>query len=89
MGRRILFSVLLAVSCLSALGQESHSLYMDQEFNHFDRYVYQKQNRFHTSVKPYQTRQVNSTVNADSIYRIEVSRKLPDILLNRDRKSVV
>lgn len=64
-------------------GQESHSLYMEHEFNHYDRYVYQKQNRFHTSVKPYQNRQVNTTVNADSIYRIQVSRKLPDILLNR------
>ena len=56
---------------------------MEHEFNHYDRYVYQKQNRFHTSVKPYQNRQVNTTVNADSIYRIQVSRKLPDILLNR------
>ncbi|MBR2196397.1 MAG: hypothetical protein IJ911_12390 [Salinivirgaceae bacterium] len=83
MNRRILFSVLLVISGLVVHGQESHSLYMDQEFNHFDRYVYQKQNRFHTSVKPYQMRQVNATVNADSLYRMDVSRKLPDILLNR------
>ena len=46
MSRRILFSVLLAISGIAVHGQESHSLYMDQEFNHFDRYVYQKQNRF-------------------------------------------
>ena len=83
MSRRFRLLFLLMAAALWAQGQESHSLYMDQEFNHFDRYVYQKQNRFHTSVKPYQTRQVNTTVNADSIYRIDVSRKLPDILLNR------
>ena len=83
MRRRLIISVLIAVCAVSARAQESHSLYMDHEFNHFDRYVYQKQNRFHTSVKPYQTRQVNTTVNADSIYRIDVSRKIPDILLNR------
>jgi len=83
MSRRILLSILITASGLVARGQESHSLYMEHEFNHYDRYVYQKQNRFHTSVKPYQNRQVNTTVNADSIYRIQVSRKLPDILLNR------
>ncbi len=83
MGRRILLSILITACGLVARGQESHSLYMEHEFNHYDRYVYQKQNRFHTSVKPYQNRQVNTTVNADSIYRIQVSRKLPDILLNR------
>lgn len=83
MNRRILLSILIVMCGLVARGQESHSLYMEHEFNHYDRYVYQKQNRFHTSVKPYQNRQVNTTVNADSIYRIQVSRKLPDILLNR------
>lgn len=83
MSRRILLSILITACGLVVRGQESHSLYMEHEFNHYDRYVYQKQNRFHTSVKPYQNRQVNTTVNADSIYRIQVSRKLPDILLNR------
>ncbi len=83
MSRRILLSILITACGLVVCGQESHSLYMEHEFNHYDRYVYQKQNRFHTSVKPYQNRQVNTTVNADSIYRIQVSRKLPDILLNR------
>ena len=83
MDRRILLSILIVMCGLVARGQESHSLYMEHEFNHYDRYVYQKQNRFHTSVKPYQNRQVNTTVNADSIYRIDVSGKIPDILLNR------
>ncbi|MBR4620600.1 MAG: hypothetical protein IKO46_06425 [Salinivirgaceae bacterium] len=83
MGRRILLSILITACGLMVRGQESHSLYMEHEFNHYDRYVYQKQNRFHTSVKPYQNRQVNTTVNADSIYRIDVSGKIPDILLNR------
>ena len=39
--RRIIVSVLIAMCSISAFGQESHSLYMDHEFNHFDRYVYQ------------------------------------------------
>ena len=83
MSRRILLSIMIVVCSIQVGAQESHSLYMEHEFSHYDRYVYQKQNRFHTSVKPYQNRQVNATVDADSIYRIDVSRKLPDILLNR------
>ena len=76
MSRRIILSILIAVCSIQVGAQESHSLYMEHEFNNYDRYVYQKQNRFHTSVKPYQNRQVNATVDADSIYRIDVSRKL-------------
>lgn len=83
MNARLLISALFICVATCSMAQESHSLYMDHEFNHFDRYAYSKENRFHTSVKPFQIRQVNAIVNADSIYRINVSRKLPDILLNR------
>ena len=76
-------SIFMVACAITTFGQESHSLYMEHEFNHFDRFAYQKQNRFHTSVKPYQNRQVNAIVNADSIYRIDVNGKIPDILLNR------
>lgn len=77
--------VLLTIlaTTISAYTQEAYSLYMDHEFNHFDRYIYQKEHRFHTSVKPLQMRQVQQLVNPDSLYHIKTKRKISNILLNK------
>lgn len=76
-------AIILLLVCFSAQSQEFTSMYQDHQFNHFDRYIYQKDAHFHTSVKPIQLRQVESLVNADSIYRINVKSKLANILLNK------
>jgi hypothetical protein len=38
---------------------------------------------FHTSVRPYLLRQVDTLVNTDSLYQIAVNKKWKDIVLNR------
>jgi hypothetical protein len=63
--------------------QESHSMYQNQNFRHFDRYVYQSSERFHTSVKPFLQAQVDSVVTLDSLYRLPASTKFKDIVFNR------
>ncbi len=78
-----LFLILLFAH--SALfSQESHSLYQNHTFRHFDRYVYQADERFHTSVKPFLNHQVDSIVSLDSLYRIPFQRKVWDIAFNQD-----
>lgn len=67
----------------NVVGQESHSLYQNHTFRHFDRQVYQKQNQFHTSVRPFLMHQVDSLIDIDSLYYIPVNTKAANILLNR------
>jgi len=80
---------LLIIQCLlfsiyySVQAQESHSPYQNQMFRHYDRYVYQANERFHTSVKPFLNSQVDSVVYIDSLYRKPVSNKAWDIVFNR------
>lgn len=83
MNIRYILTILLIYIAIKANAQESHSMYMEQEFNHFDRFVYQKDNRFHSSVKPYQMRQISKIVDADSIYHINTNRLLTDLIFNR------
>ncbi len=67
----------------SLLSQESHSQYQNHSFRHFDRYVYQADERFHTSVKPFLNRQVDSIVSLDTLYKVQVNKKVWDIAFNR------
>ncbi len=81
--KTIFFSFLLLSFSFNLVGQESHSIHQNHTFRHYDRYVYQANERFHTSVKPFQLRQVDSIVDIDSMYRIKVNRKIWDIAFNR------
>ncbi|MFA6403537.1 MAG: hypothetical protein WCX31_18230 [Salinivirgaceae bacterium] len=63
--------------------QEAYSLYQNHTFRHFDRYVYQSNRRFHTSVKPFLLSQTDSIVSLDTLYRIPTQKKAIDILFNR------
>ncbi len=77
------FYFLLSSHYSLTFAQESHSIHQNHTFRHYDRYVYQADERFHTSVKPFQLRQVDSIVDIDSLYRIKVNRKIWDIAFNR------
>lgn len=79
----ILINCTLFIVNYTLYSQESHSLYQNQTFRHYDRYVYNADHRFHTSVKPFLNHQVDSFVNIDSSYRIPVNNKAWDIVLNR------
>lgn len=63
--------------------QESHSNYQNHTFRHYDRYVYQANHRFHTSVKPFLNHQIDSIVSLDSLYHIPVNHKAWDFVFNR------
>ncbi|MGD9992749.1 MAG: hypothetical protein AB7S69_05575 [Salinivirgaceae bacterium] len=76
-----IFSIFVLFGSLQA--QESHSLYQNHSFRHYDRYVYQSSERFHTSVKPYLKTQTDSIVSLNSIYSKPVNTKFADILFNR------
>ena len=69
---------------IPAIGQEAFNLPLNQSFQHFDRYIYQSNNRFHTAVKPYLKHQVDTIVSLDSLYRIESSSKLFNIVFNNN-----
>lgn len=69
--------------CKKNLAQESYSIYQNQEFRPYDRYVYPAKKRFHTSVKPFQISQLDSIVNIDTLFRYKVKRKVWDIVFNR------
>lgn len=63
--------------------QESHSQYQNSMFRYYDQYVYQSDKRFHTSVKPFLNRQVDSIVSLDTLYRIPTNTLVGDIIFNR------
>ncbi len=63
--------------------QEAYSLYQNHTFRHFDRYVYQSNQRFHTSVKPFLLSQTDSIVSLDTLFRIPTQKKAVDIIFNR------
>ncbi|MDA3893513.1 MAG: hypothetical protein PF517_17755 [Salinivirgaceae bacterium] len=73
----------MSLSICKLFAQESHSPYQNHTFRHYDRYVYNSDQRFHTSVKPFLNHQIDSIVNIDSIYRLPVNKKVWDIVFNR------
>jgi len=80
----LFLSLSFFLSSISLSAQESHSPYQNQTFRHYDRYVYQANARFHTSVKPFLNQQVNSIVNIDTLYRKAVQKKAWDLVFNRN-----
>jgi len=83
MARFIVFLTIVFVWQIRVEAQESHSLYQNQNFPHQDRYVYQADHRFHTSVRPFLKAQVDSIVRFDSLYRIPTQKKAVDMIFNR------
>ncbi len=83
LNRRFITLLISFLSAVQIFGQEAYSIYEDQWLNHYERYVYAKKARFHTSVRPYLLRQVDTLVNTDSLYQIAVNKKWKDIVLNR------
>ncbi len=75
--------LLLILSSVSSFSQEAYSLYQNDMFRYYDRYVYNSDYRFHTSVKPFINRQVDSIVSLDTLYYIPVNTLAADILFNR------
>ena len=78
--------VLLGVVLLfSIFGHaQINSIYQNASFQPYDRYLYNADNRFHTSVKPYDMGEVWQIVNIDSLYTKDCKNKYVKHLLNND-----
>ncbi len=77
----LLFVFIQISNVLSA--QESHSIYQNYQFRPYDRYVYNSEHRFHTSVKPFQKRDLDKIVSLDTLYKYKCNRKIWDVMFNR------
>jgi len=60
------------------------SRWENNNYRHFDRYVYASGRKFHTSVKPFLMNQVDSIVSIDTIMYIKTKRKLIHKAFNDD-----
>ncbi len=56
---------------------------LNHTFQYSDRYLYNKQSLFHTSVKPYLRSHTDTIVSIDTLCSIGVSKKMWDIVFNR------
>lgn len=79
--RIVLFPLLFL--CAYAFAQVN-SVYHNASFQPYDRYLYNSENRFHTSIKPYDLQEVNAIVSIDTLYEKKCKSKVVDYLLNKD-----
>jgi hypothetical protein len=66
------------------VGQQPFVEPFNHTFQHLDRHLYNNQVRFHTSVKPYLRNQTDTIAVVDSIDTIETSKKIWNIVFNRN-----
>ena len=76
----LLFFVLLSFAWTGYA--QDNSVHQNASFQPYDRYLYNSENRFHTSIKPYDMTEVNQIVNIDTLYVKECKNKLVNHLLN-------
>lgn len=77
----IFICILLSSFMLSA---QVNSNYQNSSFQPYDRYVYLSDNRFHTSVKPYDIIEVSRIVSVDSLYEKKCQNKYINHFMNKD-----
>lgn len=63
---------------------QNNSIYQNTSFQPYDRYLYNSENRFHTSVKPYDMTEVAEIVSIDTLYQKPCKNKIANHLLNKD-----
>lgn len=67
----------------NSYSQEYFNQYQNTLFPHYDRYLYNSDLRFHTSVKPYLYSQYDTIVDIDSLYAFNPKRKIWKIAFDR------
>lgn len=75
---------LLSILSLVSLFAQEQYLPLDQSYNHWDRYVYQPEYRFHTSVRPYLKSQTDFIVSIDTLYKVELKNRFANHLINNN-----
>lgn len=83
MDNKLLLFLLLLSFAWTGFAQDN-SVHQNASFQPYDRYLYNSENRFHTSVKPYDMTEVNRIVNIDSLYVKECKNKYVNHFLNND-----
>lgn len=83
MDNKLLLFLLLLSFAWTGFAQDN-SVHQNASFQPYDRYLYNSENRFHTSVKPYDMTEVNKIVNIDTLYVKECKNKYVNHFLNND-----
>ena len=63
---------------------QNNSIHQNASFQPYDRYLYNSDNRFHTSVKPYDMTEVSQIVSIDTLFEKKCNNKICNHLLNKD-----
>ncbi|HON17731.1 MAG TPA: hypothetical protein PK990_01015 [Salinivirgaceae bacterium] len=66
---------LAAVLSQSLKAQAPHNTLINNPYQNIDRYLYQKEYRFHTGVKPYLSHQTDTIVSRDTLYPLNSDNK--------------
>lgn len=80
--KNALFCVVFLFSALAHA--QINSIYQNASFQPYDRYLYNAESRFHTSVKPYDMAEVWKIVNVDTLFTQKHKNKYVNHLLNND-----
>ena len=63
---------------------QNNTIYQNASFQPYDRYLYNSDNRFHTSIKPYDMTEVSNIADIDTLYKKDCKNKIVNYLLNKD-----
>lgn len=72
--------ILLSTTCWC----QNNSVFNCHSYMPYDRFLYNSENRFHTSVKPYDVNEVNTIVNIDTLYVKHCKNKVLNYALNNN-----
>jgi hypothetical protein len=87
--KRILLFIFPLLTCITSTAQQLNSIYNNNTFVSFEKYIYSGDSSFHTSIRPYFVPEMKLAFNYDSIrnsYDIERFRnkKVLNLIFNRD-----
>lgn len=83
MGYKHTLTLCFALLTVQLFAQQN-SIYNNHSFQPFDRYIYNSDARFHTSIKPYNMLEVNKIVSYDSLFLFSTNNKYSNYILNKD-----
>lgn len=63
---------------------QNNSVFNCHSYMPYDRFLYNSESRFHTSVKPYDVNEVNTIVNIDTLYEKHCKNKVLNYALNNN-----
>lgn len=87
MVNKIHLSLLFVFICVWCSAQDN-SVHQNASFQPYDRFLYNSENRFHTSIKPYDMTEVSKIVSIDTLYSKDCKNKIVNYLLNKDLLSL-